>query len=167
MQHAIRVFPDPCLRQRCEPVRHFDRSLQQLIENLRKVMHQQKMGIGIAAPQIGVTQQVAIVDVSARVSGAKEIVLINPVLEKTGGETLSHEGCMSLPEYTGYVQRAESIRYRYQTLTGEGCTGESSGLEAICIQHEMDHLQGQLFFDRVTTLKTDMQPRHWKKKTKR
>ncbi len=137
-----------------------------MIQALRHIMKNQKMGVGIAAPQAGIALQLALVDVSARVAGAEEIVLINPRILEARGEILSHEGCMSLPEYTGYVQRAQTLSYEYQDCSGKLCRRESSGLEAVCIQHEIEHLQGKLFFDRVVTLKTDMQPRHWKKKLK-
>jgi len=125
------------------------------------------MGIGIAAPQIGISLQVAIVDIRPRVPEAREIILINPQILNREGETLSHEGCMSLPEYTGYVERAQKIVYQALTPDGKLVQSHSEGLEAICIQHEIDHLNGKLFFDRVVTLKTDMQPRHWKKKIRR
>ena len=125
----------------------------------------QKMGIGIAAPQMGVPQQVIIVDVGKRSPGAKEHVLINPELVWHAGETLSHEGCMSLPEYTGYLKRFDKIRVCYQDIDGTTRELAAAGIEAICLQHEMDHLQGRLFFDHVLTLKTDMLPRHWKRKT--
>ncbi len=163
----IRVFPDSCLRKICTPVRSFDGELKELVMHLRQIMQNQKMGIGIAAPQIGVLRQVALVNVSVRVEKAQELVLINPVIRWMAGENLSHEGCMSLPEYTGYVQRAARVGIRYQDLSGNSVDYEAEGLEAVCIQHELDHLQGKLFFDRVVTLKTDMHPRHWKKKTRR
>jgi peptide deformylase len=164
MSSVIRTFPDPCLRVLCKPVQSFDQALERLIHSMRLTMRNQKMGVGIAAPQVGILLQIALVDVSARVPGAGEIVLINPEIDKLSGETLSHEGCMSLPEYTGYVQRAAEVSYRYYDQNGKLCYRKSEGIEAVCIQHEMDHLQGKLFFDRVVTLKTDMQPRHWKKK---
>jgi len=167
MTATLRVFPDPCLRVVCKGVKSFDHELNRLVEALRHTLKHQTMGVGIAAPQIGVLWQVALVDVSPRVPGATEIILINPVIEKTEGERLSHEGCMSLPEYTGYVQRPQIVSYRYYDLKGRLCHKKSDGLEAVCVQHEIDHLQGKLFFDRVVTLKTDMQPRHWKKKLKR
>lgn len=167
MNHSVRIFPDPCLRGLCEPVRVFDSALIALIATLRQTMRQQKMGVGIAAPQIGVLLQVALINVSGRIPGAKEIILINPELEKLEGEILSHEGCMSLPEYTGYVQRFQSLQYRTHDIEGRKIVKRSEGLEAVCVQHEIDHLKGKLFFDRVVTLKTDMQPRHWKKKVKR
>jgi len=161
---TIRIFPDPCLRIQCKSIKSFDRDLERMIQALRHIMKNQKMGVGIAAPQAGIPLQLALVDVSARVAGAEEIVLINPRILEARGEILSHEGCMSLPEYTGYVQRAQTLSYEYQDSAGKLCRRESSGLEAVCVQHEIDHLQGKLFFDRVVTLKTDMQPRHWKKK---
>lgn len=161
---SIRIFPDTILRQKCLPVHDFGPSLEGLVRKMRQIMKNQKMGIGIAAPQIGTAVQAALVDVSSRVAGAREHILINPVILEAEGVYLSHEGCMSLPEYTGYVERASRVRVRCQLLSGEFTEYTCEGLEAVCVQHELDHLQGKLFFDRVVTLKTDMQPRHWKKK---
>jgi peptide deformylase len=164
MTHSIRTFPDPCLRAICAPVKSFGPDLDRIIDSLRHMMKHQKMGVGIAAPQAGISLQLALIDVSSRIPGAAEIILINPRIAEACGETLSHEGCMSLPEYTGYVQRSQTVVYEYYDQTGKLCWKKSEGLEAVCVQHEIDHLQGKLFFDRVVTLKTDMQPRHWKNK---
>lgn len=159
--NKIRVFPDACLRQKSQKVLRFDENLRKLANALRAVMQAQKMGIGIAAPQIGVLQRVVIVDVRSRIPAAQEHLLINPEILSGAGETLSHEGCMSLPEYTGYLKRNTRVHVRFQTLEGQTREFTAEGIEAVCLQHELDHLEGKLFFDHVLALKTDMLPRHW------
>ncbi len=121
------------------------------------------MGIGIAAPQLGLGLRIAVVDVRARDPAAKLLILINPEIISHQGQKLSHEGCMSLPEYVGYLQRWETVKIQFQDPNGRLCIRECSGLEAVCVQHEVDHLDGKLFFDRVVAFKTDMLPRHWKR----
>lgn len=160
----IRYFPDSILRRECQKVHRFDRALGKIVRDLRQTMHSQPHGIGIAAPQAGIGLQIALVDVSARVSGAQEWLLINPIIHQSWEEKISREGCMSLPDYTAYLKRFEHIHLAWQDLTGQPQEREFSGLEAVCIQHEVDHLQGKLFIDRVTSLKRDMIPRQPSKK---
>ncbi len=155
----IRLFPDAVLRQSAQKVRVFDQNLAKTVEILIETMEAQPSGIGIAAPQIGISRQIAIVDVSARVKGAKKLVLINPEVLETAEPKLSREGCMSLPEYTANLKRYDWVKIRWQNEWGEVCEKEASGIEAVCIQHEIDHLNGMMFIDRVASLKTDMMPR--------
>ncbi len=156
---TIRFFPDPILRKKAQPVRIFNASLFAVLKTLRATMRSQPSGIGIAAPQIGISKQIACVDVSSRVAGGRPLALVNPVLLHGSHEMTSREGCMSLPDYTAFLKRFGRVRIRYQDLTGFWVDYEAQGIEAVCIQHEMDHLAGLLFLDRVTCLKTDMMPR--------
>ena len=155
----IRLFPDPILRQVSAPVQVFDSNLSKLIKRLVAVMKKQASGIGIAAPQIGVGQRVAVVDVSARIPAAERLILVNPVILEMAEPIGSREGCMSLPEYTADLKRYQWIRVRWQDEAGRFHEKATQGIEAICIQHEVDHLEGKLFIDRVISLKTDMLPR--------
>ena len=155
----IRLFPDPVLRKKCDQIDHFGNSLEALIRDLIKTMKSQPHGIGIAAPQIGITQQVAVVDVSPRVPGSKILILVNPQVLEVRGEKMSREGCMSLPDYTGNIKRYDFVRLRWQDENGEFHSKEFNGIEAVCIQHEVDHLNGVIFMDRVISLKRDMIPR--------
>lgn len=155
----IRLFPDAVLRSKAHKVKRFNAQLLALIDDMLETMSLQRHGIGLAAPQIGVSKQVAIVDVSSRVPNARRLILINPVIIHSGDETISREGCMSIPEYTAYLKRFREIRIRWQDQYGIYHEKEFRGIEAICIQHEMDHLNGNLFIDRVSCLKTDMIPR--------
>ena len=140
-QVRLRTFPDPILRKKTQAVTFFDRSLLKLVAALVRVMKSQPHGIGIAAPQIGVAKAVAIVDVSKRDPEARK------------------EGCMSLPDYTAFLKRHRWVRFRWQNERGKFFERISTGIEAICVEHEVDHLNGVLFIDHVTCLKTDLFPR--------
>ena len=119
-------------------------------------MKAQRHGIGIAAPQIGVSKQVALVDVSPRIPEAQEIILINPKVLETRGKKSSREGCMSIPDYTGRIKRYNWVHVSWQNERGEYRQKVAEGIEAVCIQHEIDHLNGQLFIDRIVSLQRDL-----------
>jgi len=137
----------------------FDAKLRRLADLMVKTMKSQPDGIGIAAPQIGVRKQVAIVDVSPRIPGRQRLVLVNPRVLAASGPRSSREGCMSLPDYTAVINRFENIRLGWQSVEGDYHEADFEGLEAVCIQHEADHLGGILFIDRVISLKRDLIPR--------
>jgi len=122
-------------------------------------MRREKHGIGIAAPQIGLSIRLALVDVSIRVQGAERLVLCNPKIIKLWDERPSREGCMSVPDYSANIKRYDGVKLTWRNERGETRTLETTGIEAICIQHEIDHLEGRLFIDRVISLKRDMIPR--------
>ena len=155
----IRLFPDPILRQESKEVSDFGESIAAVFRLLEMTMRSQSAGIGIAAPQIGIAKKIALVDVSSRVPGADALHLVNPVILERKLQRPSREGCMSLPDYTAQLIRHDRIRLRWQDETGRFREKVSTGIEAVCIQHEVDHLLGILFFDHVACLKTDMLPR--------
>lgn len=160
----ICLFPDPVLRKKAQLVKDFDsEGLRAAVRNLTETMKRQPSGIGIAAPQVGISRQIVIVDVSARVPGAERLILINPVILDAKEEKLSREGCMSVPDYTAHLKRFDRVRVSWSTAAGERRFKVATGIEAVCIQHEVDHLNGVLFLDRVASLKTDMFPRIDKK----
>ena len=159
MKDPIRHFPDPCLRAKCKPVSKVDADLHKLIDRLDRVRKSQPSGIGIAAPQIGVNSAAAIVDVSARIPGSRKLIIINPVILHQSTIKISREGCMSIPDYTGMLKRYDQVVLKWQNETGKACQGHFEGIEAVCIQHEIDHLDGVLFLDRVSSMKRDMIPR--------
>lgn len=161
---AIRIFPDPVLRKKAQPVTVFDRSVLKLAASLVRMMKSQPHGIGIAAPQIGVSKAVAVVDVSKREPQARRLILVNPVILERRDPEARKEGCMSLPDYTAFLKRHRWIRFRFQDARGEFHEKISTGIEAICVEHEVDHLSGVLFIDHVTCLKTDLFPRSFGKK---
>ncbi|MFH1208746.1 MAG: peptide deformylase [Candidatus Omnitrophota bacterium] len=155
----LRTFPDPILRKKTQAVAVFDRTLLKLVATLVRVMKSQPYGIGIAAPQIGVAKAVAIVDVSKRDPKTKRLVLINPVILEKKNQEIRKEGCMSFPDYTAFLRRHKWVRFRWQNERGEFHEKISTGIEAVCVEHEVDHLEGVLFIDHVTCLKTDLFPR--------
>ena len=158
--HALRIFPDPVLRTTCHPVQDFkSHSLSLLVRDLEKVLHQQPHGIGIAAPQIGTPLRVAIVDVSGRDPKAKKWILINPKIREFREEIFSREGCMSIPDYRGDIKRYKQVWVEWQDFSGRKLSRQVTGIEAICAQHEIDHLDGRLFIDHVASLKRDLIPR--------
>ena len=159
----IRLFPDPILRQKCLPVTAFDSNLRGMVTLLKKVLKQQSHGIGIAAPQIGLPIRLAIVDASKRDPVCSELILVNPKILRYEEEHRSREGCMSLPDYTAELKRYTRIQIQWQDETGTVHCKDSVGIEAVCLQHEIDHLNGKLFLDRVVCFKTDMIPREHRK----
>jgi peptide deformylase len=152
----IRTFPDAVLRKVSEPVSHRDHSVRALVDRLIETMRRQPGGIGIAAPQVGVSKQIAVVDVSSKISDALLLVLINPVIISAEDYQISREGCMSLPDYTANIKRAHRLVIKWQDLSFREHQMCAEGLEARCIQHEIDHLNGMLFVDRATSLKSDV-----------
>ena len=152
----IRTFPDAVLRRVSKPVDAIDSETKRFIERLTKTMSAQPGGIGIAAPQVGVLRRIAIVDVSRKIPGTKKLILINPEIIETWESQVFREGCMSLADYTANVRRAHKIHVSWQGMDLKKHALVTSGLEAICIQHEIDHLNGLLFVDRVSSLKTDV-----------
>jgi len=119
-------------------------------------MHQQPGGIGIAAPQVGVLKCVIIIDVSRKIQGKAQLVMINPVITAESDFRIFREGCMSIPDFTANVRRANTIKVEWFDLDMKVNRIETDGLEAVCIQHEVDHLNGILFLDRVSSLKIDV-----------
>jgi peptide deformylase len=155
----IRLFPDPVLRVRCRSADWNDRAVQVFIRDLTETLYAQPHGIGIAAPQVGEPKRIIVVDVSARDRSKHRQIMINPILRDPKGEGLSREGCMSLPDYTANVVRAARVRVQWWDERGARHEKEFTGIEGVCLQHEIDHLNGVLFLDRVSTLKTDVFPR--------
>lgn len=159
----IRLFPDPILRRPSEPADRKNRRTQALIKDLTETLDKQPAGIGIAAPQVGEAQRVIVVDVSPRDPSKARQIMLNPRILRQEGEVLSREGCMSLPDYTANVKRAERVLIQWVDEKGARHEKWTEGIEAVCLQHEIDHLNGVLFIDRVASLKTDLFPRRKKK----
>jgi peptide deformylase len=156
----VLLVPDARLKQACAEVEDFDDALRELICDLEDTRAASPGCVGIAAPQIGAMQRVAIVDTSghkkfgAQSSGYK--VLVNPVITRREGERLGREGCLSLPDFTANVKRAMRVSVEYSTPEGERETFTVEDFEAVVVQHEIDHLNGVLFLDRVANLATDV-----------
>lgn len=157
--YPIRLFPDPVLRKPSRPSNWRDPEIQSFIGDLTATLYAQPGGIGIAAPQVGVSEQIIIVDVSTKNPEGRRLVMINPTILRLEGEILSREGCMSLPDYTANVKRGRRILIEWTDERGQNHRKTAEGIEAICLQHELDHLAGHLFIDRVTSLKTEIYTR--------
>ena len=156
-------YPEKVLRNRIPDCQLASSEIKSLAARLIKVMEREAHGIGIAAPQIGVAERVAIVDVSVRDSSSKRMLLVNPVILEKKDPEIGREGCMSVPDYTALVSRFRWIRFQYQDENKKLHEKTSVGIEAICVQHELDHLDGRLLIDVVRCLKTDLLPRRTSK----
>ena len=159
--HPIRIYPDPVLKQTAVPVAIDDASVNDLVQDLVDTMRAAGHSVGVAAPQIGDLRRVAVVDVSTSKLGQQQhnhglLEMVNPVIIERSGSRVFREGCMSVPEYTGNVTRAEHIVVEFTDGCGRLRVIESNGFEAVAIQHEIDHLDGLLFLDRVSSLKSDV-----------
>ena len=157
-------YPHPALKQVAQPVVSFDATLQSALADMIDTMAVCPGTVGIAAPQIGIDLRLVIIDASqARKKPEQpvhgQLVLINPVIIEASGEVLGREGCLSVPDYTGNVQRAEQIAVMAQDITGREHRYQFAGYEARIVQHELDHLDGMLFLDRVVSRRTDLFPR--------
>ncbi|HRK61513.1 MAG TPA: peptide deformylase [Candidatus Omnitrophota bacterium] len=159
----IVFYPESVLRKSLPECRLGAGEIQKITERLSKVLAREKHGIGIAAPQLGISERIAIVDVSARDTSCRKIILINPIILEGRDPEIGREGCMSVPDYTALVKRYRWVRYRFQNPEGKWLEKTSTGIEAICVQHEIDHLNGKLLIDAVTCLKTDLLPRRGSK----
>ena len=153
-------YPHPVLKKLCNRVEKTDQSIHDLIQDLVDTMYDGPGSVGVAAPQIGVTLRVCVVDVSKNRHGKENnhglLLMINPEITSRKGTATMREGCMSVPDYTGDVDRATEITLQFNEPDGTSREITASGFEAVAIQHEMDHLDGVLFLDRVISIKTGL-----------
>jgi len=151
-------YPDPRLKQVSVPVQDFTSELQGFIQQLETTMRAGPGGVGIAAPQVGRFERIVLVDVSSKpkIPHHGRLVLINPEILGWEGMTKGREGCMSVPDYTGNVIRAEQIQLRAWDECGEVREYAMQGFEARAVQHEIDHLDGLLFLDRLVSRRHDL-----------
>ena len=155
MIREIVKYPDPVLQQKAEPVTQFDEALQLLVDDMFESMYAAK-GIGLAAPQIGVSRQLTTIDLSFGKTPEDKLVLINPEIIFREGRQYEEEGCLSLPDIREKVSRSARVKVRAQNVKGEWQEFEGEELLARAFQHEIDHLLGILFFSRVSALKRDL-----------
>jgi len=152
--NAILVHPDERLRRVCSDVTGFDAELEARFIRLDAIMRTGPGGVGIAAPQIGWQERMIVVDCRTSLRPCKNNGLLwmsNPVIESAEGKALGREGCLSVPDWVAMVERARSVHVSYDDMRGQRQTLECSGFEARVIQHELDHLNGILFIDRVVS----------------
>jgi peptide deformylase len=154
----ILTVPDERLRQPSMPVECFDDELRSFIENLEETRCAGPAAVGIAAPQVGRFERIVILDVSGKknIPNHGYLVLVNPEITHWEGFEIGREGCLSVPDYTGNVIRATGIRLVAKDSLGEPLEFDMQGFEARAAQHELDHLDGMLFVDRVVSRRTDL-----------
>ena len=143
-------FPDPRLKKLAAPVRNIDENIRRLARDMAETMYEAP-GIGLAATQVDVHRRVIVIDISE--TRDQLLVVINPELIASEGEQVGEEGCLSVPGIYDKVERAERVVVRYLDLDGSVQTIEAEGLLAVCLQHEMDHLQGKVFVEHLSPLK--------------
>ncbi len=161
----IRKYPDKVLKQKASPVATIDQDLQDLIDDMIETMYAAP-GVGLAAPQVGVSKRLAVIDVSTKGAEMPLLVLINPVILQREGSIEFEEGCLSLPEYTAKMERAEKVTVRTVDRRGKEMEMEAEGLLAIALQHEIDHLDGILLIDRISPIKREFFKKRYQKKIK-
>ena len=155
MEREIVKFGSGVLRQKAARVDQVDDVVRQLIEDLFDSMKVVD-GVGLAAPQIGVLRRVVVVDVSAQEAGHLPLALVNPQIAASSGEVVGEEGCLSLPELYGDVQRSAQIEVEAVDINNEPFTLAVDGFFARALQHEIDHLDGILFIDHISSLKRQL-----------
>jgi peptide deformylase len=155
MIYTIVKYGDPILEKPAEPITEFDAKLQQLVNDMWETMYEAH-GVGLAAPQIGISKRLTVVDCSFKEDPEAKYVLINPEVISTEGKQTGSEGCLSLPDIRADVTRAMKCTVRAQDARGK--TFEVTGEELLsrCLQHEIDHLNGKLFISRISALKRDL-----------
>jgi peptide deformylase len=144
----IRTLPDPVLRQKAKRVRTVDNSVKRLIADMRETLHADPGRAGLAAPQVGVSLRVVVIGIP----GEEDIILINPEIVRKKGERLVTEGCLSVPGYIGQISRAESVIAKARDINGKEIRIKAEGLLAQALEHEIDHLSGQLYIDHLGSL---------------
>lgn len=142
----IVVAGNPVLRMQAEEVKKIDKKLQRFLKDMAETMYAAD-GVGLAAPQVGVSKRIVVIDV-----GEGLIEMINPVIVKKEGGVIGGEGCLSVPDYEGEVERAEYVECEFTDRNGKRMLLQTDGLLAIAVQHELDHLDGVLFIDKAKSI---------------
>lgn len=158
----IVAFPLPILKKKAQPVTEFDENLKGLVNDMAETMYDAP-GVGLAAPQIGISLQLVVIDITPKDEPNNLIVLVNPRIVKGEGEEVDEEGCLSVVDYCSNVKRFQKIWVEAQDIEGNPLNFEAEDFYARVIQHELDHLNGKLFIDRISSLKRSL---YTKKRTK-
>lgn len=155
MIREIVKYPDPILQRPTEKITEFNEELRALADDMFESMYKAQ-GIGLAAPQIGVSQRITVIDLSNKENPDDKIILVNPEIVAREGKQYAEEGCLSLPDIREKVSRAAKVKVRAQNLEGNWFEMEGTELLARAFQHEIDHLDGVLFLWRLSALKRDL-----------
>ena len=162
MIRRIYTYPEPALKKIAAEVTSIDGAVAASIDDMVETMYAAP-GVGLAAPQIGLSQRVIVLDVDHESKGKQLLKLVNPVITESEGEMLWEEGCLSVRDYQAEVLRAERVLVKAWTIDQKEVEIEGTGLLAVALQHEIDHLNGTLFLDRLSRLKRDLYRRRLKK----
>ncbi len=156
MTHPIVLYGEPVLEKRAETITEFDTpDLRMLVDEMFESMYAAK-GVGLAAPQIGLSKRIAVIDLSVAEDPQQKIVLINPEIIHRGGTQIGEEGCLSIPGFREQVRRAKHVTVRAQNVKGESFEMAGEDLLARAFSHEIDHLNGRLYITHVSALKRDL-----------
>ena len=160
---SIVTYPDEPLRRPSAPVDHIDKQIRKLVSDMTETMYQAP-GIGLAANQVGEPLQVVVIDVQRENEAGGLLTLVNPRIVAAHGQVSFEEGCLSVPGYFAHVKRYEEVTVEALDIEGNPLRLEASGLLAVVLQHELDHLNGRLFIDHLNPIARDIFKRRWKKK---
>ena len=163
--HEVVKYPDPVLAKMCVPVTVFDEALKKLVAEMFESMYVAQ-GIGLAAPQISISLRLTVIDISFKKNAKEKLVLINPEIVEVRGKQVEEEGCLSLPDIREKVQRAAWVKVKAQNEHGKWFEVEGEELLARAMLHEIDHLNGILFIDRISRLKREFVLRRIRKMQK-
>ena len=158
----IKKYPEKILKEKTTSVESIDSHIQHLIDDMIETMHAVR-GLGLAANQVGISKRLSVIDTSIREENRPLIVLINPVIIEKEGVIEAEEGCLSIPGYMTTIKRAERVYVRGLNREGKTIEIEGTGLLARALQHEIDHLDGLLFIDRMSPIKREFFKRRYKK----
>ena len=161
----IKKYPDEVLKKKADHVRSINGDLRKLIDDMIETMYNAR-GIGLAAPQVGVLKRIIVLDTNLIENQRSPVVLINPEIVSSEGETISEEGCLSIPGFITKIKRKEKIFVKALDRNGKQIEIEGTGLLARALQHEIDHLDGILIIDRISPLKRELFRRKYLKKKK-
>lgn len=159
---TIRNYPDPVLSQKAEPVTVIDDEIKTLARDMAATMYDAP-GIGLAAPQVGISRRLVVIDCSPKEEEPELITAINPEIIGAEGQVNEEEGCLSVPGYYAPVSRSACVRVRYTDLEGKTVERDAEDLLAVAFQHELDHLDGVLFVDHLSSLKKSIFRKKYKK----
>ena len=160
--HPIVLYGDPVLETAAAPVTSFGDDLKKLVDEMFASMYEAH-GVGLAAPQIGISKRVAVIDVTFKEDPASKLVLVNPEIVKTEGKQSGNEGCLSLPEFRETVARPKHVTVRAQDVHGKWHEHSGDDLLARAFMHELEHLDGKLYIRHISALKRDLMKRKIKK----
>ncbi len=168
MEREIVYYPDPVLAKKAKEIEEITPELKELVDDMIVAMYKYD-GIGLAAPQVGESIRLVVVDITGPKIKEDLRVMLNPVITASEGKVETQEGCLSVREYRAKVKRAEFVTVEYMDMDGKQQTVEADDLLAICLQHEIDHLNGVLFIDHISRLKRtfyDKKVKKWEKLSK-